>query len=52
MLPKHSPPFLAYEHWYREGGRGDRLDQLYLTRLPDRRGADFISGLPVAYHTR
>jgi arylsulfatase A-like enzyme len=53
MLPKHSPPFLAYEHWYREGGRGDRLDQLYLTKLPPDVGAaqTFHSGLPVAYHT-
>jgi arylsulfatase A-like enzyme len=53
FLPKRLPPFLHYERWYLQGGRGDRLDRQYLTKLPPDVGAaqTMHSGLPVAYHT-
>jgi arylsulfatase A-like enzyme len=52
FLPQKPPAGLHYEAWYHEGGRGERLDKLYLTRLPPDVGAaqTWHSALPPAYH--
>ncbi len=52
FLPQVPPEGLHYERWYHQGGRGERLDQLYSTRLPPDVGAaqTHNSALPTAFH--
>ena len=52
FLPQEPPAGLHYERWYHQGGRGERLNELYARKLPPYVGAaqTFNSGLPVAYH--
>jgi arylsulfatase A-like enzyme len=52
FLPQHPPEGMHYERWYHAGGRGERLNELYATRLPPDVGAaqTINSALPSAYH--
>jgi arylsulfatase A-like enzyme len=52
FLPQKPPYGLHYERWYHQGGRGDRLDALYATRLGADTGAaqTHNSALPTAFH--
>ncbi len=52
FLPQEPPGGLQYEAWYHQGGRGARLNRLYLERLPPDVGAvqTWHSALPAAYH--
>jgi arylsulfatase A-like enzyme len=52
FLPQEPPAGLHYERWYHQGGRGERLNKLYATRLQPDVGAaqTHNSALPVAYH--
>ena len=52
FLPQVPPEGLHYERWYHQGGRGERLNQLYSTRLPPDVGAaqTHNSALPTAFH--
>lgn len=52
FLPQKPPEGLHYEAWYHKDGRGDRLNQLYLTRGAPDVGATqtWHSALPPAYH--
>ncbi len=52
FLPQEPPEGLHYERWYHQGGRGERLNALYATRLPPDVDAaqTHNSALPTAFH--
>lgn len=52
FLPQVPPEGLHYERWYHQGGRGERLNELYAKRLPPDAGAaqTHNSALPTAFH--